>query len=128
MTWRMLASRIGVCTKNWMHVCNPVTSSSLPHDRPVSFQDMSRVGGPDLNSGAATHFGSLGSVMLNHPACHPFGDSTHEPSNQRTLAILPAIAPPHSAWVPDTTLGLTLKVLSQRPKWGGRGERPHTRR
>src|SRR3954462_13780396 len=28
------------------------------------------------------------------------------------------MAPPHSAWVPDTTLGLTLKVLSQRPKWG----------
>ena len=32
--------------------------SFLPHDRPVSFQEASRVGGPDQNSGAATHSGS----------------------------------------------------------------------
>lgn len=42
---------------------NPVTSPFLPHDRPVSLQDVSRVGGPDQNSGAATHSGSRGSVM-----------------------------------------------------------------
>ena len=35
----------------------------LPHDRPISFQEVSRVGGPDRNSGAATHSGSHGSVM-----------------------------------------------------------------
>ena len=29
----------------------------------VSFQEASRVGGPDWNSGAATHLGSRGSVM-----------------------------------------------------------------
>ena len=37
--------------------------SFLPHDRHVSFQDVSRVGGPDRNSGVATHSGSRGSVM-----------------------------------------------------------------
>ena len=42
---------------------DPVSSPSLPHDRPVSFQDVSRVGGPDRNSGAVTHLGSRGSVM-----------------------------------------------------------------
>ena len=37
--------------------------SFLPHDRPISFQEVSRVGGPDRNSGAVTHSGSHGSVM-----------------------------------------------------------------
>ena len=37
--------------------------SFLPQDRPISFQEVSRVGGPDRNSGAATHSGSRGSVM-----------------------------------------------------------------
>ena len=40
-----------------------VTSFRLPHDRPDSFQDVSRVGMPDRNSGAAAHLGSRGSVM-----------------------------------------------------------------
>src|SRR3954466_9208257 len=101
-----------------MHVCSPVTSPLLPHDRPVSFQDVSRVGGPDRNSGAATHSGSRGSVMQHHPDCHPFRVYTKEPSSHRTLGILPAMAPSHSAWLPRTTFGLTLKVLSHRPKWG----------
>src|SRR3954469_648904 len=63
ITWTILTSRIGLFTRDWMQVCSLVTSSSLPHDRPVSFQDISRVGGPDRNLGAATHFGSRGSVM-----------------------------------------------------------------
>src|SRR3954465_13176156 len=63
MTWTILTSRIGLSTRDWMQVFSPVTSSSLPHDRPVSFQDTSRVGGPDLNSGATTHSGSHDSVM-----------------------------------------------------------------
>ena len=42
---------------------SPVSSPFLPHDRPVSFQEVSRVGGPDRNSGDATHSGSRGSVM-----------------------------------------------------------------
>ena len=35
----------------------------ITHDRPVSFQEVSRVGMPDRNSGAAAHSGSRGSVM-----------------------------------------------------------------
>ena len=34
------------------------------------------------------------------------------------LGILPTMAPPHSAWTPFTTFGLTLKVFSHKPKWG----------
>ena len=36
--------------------------SFLPHDRPISFQDVSSVGGLDRNSGGATHSASRGSV------------------------------------------------------------------
>ena len=50
-------------TRVWMHVWSPVSSPFLPHDRPVSFQEVSRVGGPDRNSGGATHSASRGSVM-----------------------------------------------------------------
>ena len=35
----------------------------IPHVRPISFQEVSRVGKPDRNSGAAAHLGSRGSVM-----------------------------------------------------------------
>ena len=35
------------------------------------------------------------------------------PSSQVTLGILPTMAPPHFAWLPFTTFGLTLKVFSQ---------------
>ena len=41
---------------------SPVNSPFLPQDRLVSFQDVSRVGGPDQNSGGATHLVSRGSV------------------------------------------------------------------
>ena len=44
--------------------------------------------------------------------------STKVPSSQVTLDILPTMALPHSAWLPFTTFGLTLKVLSHKPKWG----------
>ena len=37
--------------------------SFLPHNRPISFQEVSRIGGPDRNSGGATHSGSRGLVM-----------------------------------------------------------------
>ena len=39
------------------HLCE------LPHDRPVSFHEVSCVGMPDRNSEAASHSGSRGSVM-----------------------------------------------------------------
>src|SRR3954469_3570418 len=63
MTWIMLTCRIGLFTRGKMQVCNLVTSLSFPHDKPVSCQDLRRVGGPDRNSGAGTHFASCGSVM-----------------------------------------------------------------
>ena len=50
-------------TRVWTHVWSPDSSPFLPHYRPVSFQEVSRVGGPDRNSGAATHSGLRGSVM-----------------------------------------------------------------
>ena len=50
-------------TRDWTQVWSPVSSSELPHVRPVSFQEVSRVGKPDQNSRAATHLGSHGSVM-----------------------------------------------------------------
>ena len=34
------------------------------------------------------------------------------------LGILRTMVLPHSAWTPFTTFGLTLKVLSHKPKWG----------
>ena len=63
MTWTMLTSLSCLFTRDWMHFCSPVTSYSSPHDKPVSFQDVSHIGGPDQNSGVAIHFGSRGSVM-----------------------------------------------------------------
>ena len=40
-----------------------VSSSEPPHVRLFSFQEVSHVGMPDLNSGAVAHSGSRGSVM-----------------------------------------------------------------
>ena len=76
------------------------------------------MGMPDRNSGAATHAGSRGSVISNHPDCHPFMVSTKVPSSHVMLGIFPTMAPPHSTCQPLTTFGLTLKVFSHKPKWG----------
>ena len=40
-----------------------VSSSESPQIRPLSFQEVSRVGMPDLNLGAAAQSASRGSVM-----------------------------------------------------------------
>ena len=63
ITCTTLTSLSFLFTRVWMHVCSPVTSPLLPHDRPVYFQDMSRVRVLDQNSRAATNSGSRGSVM-----------------------------------------------------------------
>ena len=42
---------------------SPVSSSEFPQIRSLSFQEVSHVGMPDLNSGVAAHSGSRGSVM-----------------------------------------------------------------
>ena len=46
-----------------LDACLESCQLSLPHDGPISFQEVSRVGGPDRNLGVATHSGSRGSVM-----------------------------------------------------------------
>ena len=46
-----------------MQVWSPVSSTGEPQDRAFSFQEVSRVGIPDLNLGAATQLASRGSVM-----------------------------------------------------------------
>ena len=63
MTWTMLTSLSFLFTRFWTRVWSPVSSSELPHVRPVSFQEVSRVGKPNQNSGAAAHLGSRGFVM-----------------------------------------------------------------
>ena len=63
MTWTMLTSLIFLLIMFLMQVWSPVSSTEEPQDRPFSFQEVSRVGIPDLNSGAATQLVSHGSVM-----------------------------------------------------------------
>ena len=63
MTWTTLTSLSFLFTKVLTQDWSPVSSSELPHVRPVSFQEVSRVGKTDRNSGAAAHLGSHGSVM-----------------------------------------------------------------
>ena len=62
ITWTTLTSLSCLFTRDWMHVCSPVTSFLLPHDWPVSFQDVSRIGAPDLNSGVAAQVVSRGTL------------------------------------------------------------------
>ena len=62
MTWTMLTS-LSFFTSFWIQAWSPVSSSELPHSKPFSFQEVIYVGIPDLNSGAAAHVGSRGSVM-----------------------------------------------------------------
>ena len=52
------------------------------------------------------------------PRLAPLMVSMKVPSSHVTWDILPTMAPLHSAWLPFTTFGLTLKVLSHKPKWG----------
>ena len=63
MTWITLTSLSFLFTKVWRQDWSPVSSSELPHSKPFSFQEVSYMGEPDLNSGAAAHLGSRGSVI-----------------------------------------------------------------
>ena len=47
----------------WTHVWSPVSSSEGPQVRPLSYQEVSRIGIPDQNSGAVAQLASRGSVM-----------------------------------------------------------------
>ena len=59
----MLTSLIFLLVMFWMQVWSPVNSTEEPQDRPFFFQEVSRVGIPDQNLGAATQSESRGSVM-----------------------------------------------------------------
>ena len=63
MTWTTLTSLSFLSTSFWIQAWSPVSSSESPQIRPLSFQEVSRVGMPDLNSGAAAQSASHGSVM-----------------------------------------------------------------
>ena len=63
MTWTTLTSLSFLFIIFWTQAWSPVSSSESPHVRPFSFQEVSRVGMPDLNSGVAAHSGSRGSAM-----------------------------------------------------------------
>ena len=63
MTWTTLTSLSFLFTSFWIQAWSPVSSSESPQVRPLSFQEVSRVGIPDQNSGAATQLVSRGLVM-----------------------------------------------------------------
>ena len=63
MTWTTSTSLSLLLTIFLIHARSPVTSTGFPHCKPFSFQEVSYVGMPDLNSGAATHVDLRGSVM-----------------------------------------------------------------
>ena len=63
MTWTMLTSLIFLLVMFVMQVWSPVNSTEEPQDRPFSFQEVSIMGIPDRNLGAATQLVSRGSVM-----------------------------------------------------------------
>ena len=63
MTWTMLTSLIFLVVMFLTQFWSPVSSTDEPQDRPFSFQEVSHMGMPDRNSGAATQLVSRGSVM-----------------------------------------------------------------
>ena len=63
MTWTTLTSLIFLLIMFLMHFWSPVSSTDELQDRPFTFQEVSRVGIPDQNSGAATQLVSRGLVM-----------------------------------------------------------------
>ena len=64
ITWTMLTSLSFLLTMLRIHFWSPSNSTDEPHDKPFSFQEVSRVGNPDQNSGAAAHLASRGSVII----------------------------------------------------------------
>ena len=63
MTWTTLTSLIFLSIMFWTHVWSPVSSSEGPQVRPLSCQEVSRIGTLDRNSGAAAQLASCGSVI-----------------------------------------------------------------
>ena len=54
MTWTTLTSLIFLLIMFLMHFWSPVSSTREPQDRRFSYEEVSRMGIPDRNLGAAT--------------------------------------------------------------------------
>ena len=89
ITWITLTSLMFLSFMLLMQIWSPVSSVDSPHNRPLCSQEVSRMGVPDQNSWAAAQLAARGSVMENHPDCHPFTVSAKDPSSQVTLASCP---------------------------------------
>ena len=63
MTWTMLTSLIFLLIIFLTQVWSLVSSTDEPQARPFFFHEVSRMGMPDQNSGAAAQLVSRGSVM-----------------------------------------------------------------
>ena len=63
MTYATLTSLSFLLAIFWIHFWSPSGSTDEPQDRPFSFQEVSRMGILDQNSGAATQLVSRGSAM-----------------------------------------------------------------
>ena len=63
MTWTTLTSLIFLLIMFLMHVWSPVSSIDEPQAKPFSFQEVSRMGMPDQNSGTAAQLALRGSVI-----------------------------------------------------------------
>ena len=63
MTWITLTSFMFLSFMPLTQVMSPVSSADSPHNRPFYSQEVSRIGVPDRNSGAAAQLASRGSVM-----------------------------------------------------------------
>ena len=57
MTWITLTRLSFLFTRVWRQDWSPVSSSELPRRKPFSFQEVSCMGVPYLNSAAAAHLG-----------------------------------------------------------------------
>ena len=83
MTWTTLTSLSFLFTSFWTQAWSPVSSFESPQIRPLSFQEVRRVGMPDLNSGAAanrlTRLGDVEPPRL--PPLDGFHESAFQPRN-----------------------------------------------
>ena len=62
ITYTTSTSLMFLSTMLWMRVCSAISSSDEDQFGPFSIQEVSRIGAPDLNSGAAAQVVSRGFV------------------------------------------------------------------
>ena len=77
MTWTMLTSLSFLLIMFRIHFWSPSSSTDEPHDKPFSFQEVSRAGDLDRNSGGSHPFGVARLGDVEPPRFPPF-DGFHE--------------------------------------------------